>query len=332
METLIADKTGWKLEGQPEQQGESSTDRRNDALEIQGLTKRYQGRVAVDDLSFHVPTGAVAGLVGPNGAGKTTLMGMLLGLVRPTAGSGRVLGRPLDRPGEYLGDVGASIETPAFHPSVSGADNLRALAVLGGHDQDQISHLIELVGLAGRGHERFGSYSMGMKQRLAIAGSLLGNPQLVVLDEPTNGLDPLGMQDMRHLIGRIASEGRTIVVSSHLLSELEQVCDWLIVIEQGALVYLGRPEDLAGNESIVARPADVRYLPKLQALVAAIGLEAKVDGYQVVVTLHDAIDPDGVAATINRDANAAGIDLTELGRRRDDLQTRYLDLLARRAG
>ncbi len=299
-----------------------------DAVDVRGLTKRYRGRTAVDNLSFTVPAGAVAGLIGPNGAGKTTLMAMLLGLVRPSGGSGSVLGHAIDRPTAYLGRVGASIETPAFHPAVSGVDNLRALAVLGGHDQAQIPELIDRVGLTGRGDERYNSYSMGMKQRLAIAASLLGDPQLVILDEPTNGLDPLGMQDIRRLIGQIAAEGRTIVVSSHLLSELEQVCDWLIVIDHGGLVYLGHPDDLTGTESIVARPVEANDLPALRTVGTSTGLAVTSTGSEIVVTLDDSADPGAVAAQINRDAHAAGINLLELHHRRDDLEARYLDLLA----
>ncbi len=253
---------------------------------------------------------------------------MLLGLVRPSGGSGSVLGHAIDRPTAYLGRVGASIETPAFHPAVSGVDNLRALAVLGGHDQAQIPELIDRVGLTGRGDERYNSYSMGMKQRLAIAASLLGDPQLVILDEPTNGLDPLGMQDIRRLIGQIAAEGRTIVVSSHLLSELEQVCDWLIVIDHGGLVYLGHPDDLTGTESIVARPVEANDLPALRTVGTSTGLAVTSTGSEIVVTLDDSADPGAVAAQINRDAHAAGINLLELHHRRDDLEARYLDLLA----
>ncbi|MGH9270136.1 MAG: ABC transporter ATP-binding protein, partial [Ilumatobacteraceae bacterium] len=198
------------------------------AVVVEMLTKRYGGRAAVDNLSFAIPTGTVAGLIGPNGAGKSTLMAMLLGLIRPTSGTGSVLGEPLGRTADYLNRVGALIESPAFHPAVSGIDNLRSLAVLGSRAQTNIPDLIELVGLAGRGDDRVGSYSMGMKQRLGIAASLLGDPELIILDEPNNGLDPVGMQDVRRLIGETADGGRTILVSSHLLGELELVCDWLI--------------------------------------------------------------------------------------------------------
>ena len=182
-----------------------------DAVVVDGLTKRYGSRTAVDHVSFSVPTGTVAGLIGPNGAGKTTIMAMLLGLVQPTSGTATMLGTPIGRRGDYLHRVGALIEGPAFHPAVSGIDNLRSLAVLAGQPTStHIAELIDIVGLTGRGHDRYGAYSLGMKQRLGIAAALLGDPELVILDEPTNGLDPMGMQDIRNLIRRISGNGRTV--------------------------------------------------------------------------------------------------------------------------
>jgi len=299
-----------------------------DAVAVDGLTKRYGNRTAVDNLSFTVPAGSVTGLIGPNGAGKTTLLAMLLGLVRPSEGSGTVLGQPLDRPAGYLGRVGASIEGPAFHPTVSGIDNLRALAVLGGRDQADIPSLIDRVGLAGRGADRYASYSMGMKQRLGIAASLLGDPDVVILDEPTNGLDPLGMQDIRRLISEIAAGGHTVIVSSHLLSELEQVCDWLIVIDRGARVYLGPPELLVGAESIVLRTEAPTAVATLHAIVESIDLPVATTASGIVVTLEDNVDPAALAAEINRQAHGAGIVLSELHYHRADLEARYLDLVS----
>ena len=299
-----------------------------DDVAVEGLTKRYGKRVAVDNLSFRVPHGAVAGLIGPNGAGKTTLMAMLLGLVRPSSGSGTVLGQSIERPSSYLPRVGASIESPAFHPAVSGIENLRALAVLGGCDQAEIPGLIELVGLTGRGDDRFSSYSMGMKQRLAIAGSLLGDPDVVILDEPTNGLDPRGMQDIRCLIGEIATGGRTLIVSSHLLGELEQVCDWLVVIDHGGLAYMGPPESLTGSESLVIRSSDPSDLSTLHSMVSSTNLPVRTDGSELVVVLEDHVDPAALAAEINRRAHIAGIALCELHYQRADLEARYLDLVS----
>jgi ABC-2 type transport system ATP-binding protein len=303
-----------------------------DVVIVEGLTKRYGGRGAVDNLSFAIPTGTVAGLIGPNGAGKTTLMAMLLGLVHPTSGTGTVLGEPLGKPAGYLDRVGALIESPAFHPAVSGIDNLRSLAVLGRRSQKNIPDLIELVGLAGRGHDRVGSYSMGMKQRLGIAAALLGDPELIILDEPNNGLDPVGMQDVRRLIGEIADGGRTILVSSHLLSELEQVTDWLIVIDRGGLVHLGTPESLAAaGEALVVRTADPAQTPMLRTMVDSTPLRVEVDGDDLLVMLDGDVDPASLAAEINHRAHTAGIVLSELHYRRADLEARYLNLVSQGA-
>src|SRR5262245_42032402 len=209
------------------------------ALVTHDLTKRYGGRAAVDNLSIEVPAGVVAGFIGPNGAGKTTTMAMLLGLVRPTAGTATVLGESLGGPAAYLGRVGALIETPAFWPALSGVENLRVLARAGGHDPKRIPEALSLAGLDSRGRDRFREYSLGMKQRLGIAAALLGDAELLVLDEPTNGLDPAGINEMREFILRLADGQRTVLVSSHILSELEHIADWLVVINDGALVYQG---------------------------------------------------------------------------------------------
>ena len=203
------------------------------AVVTESLTKRFGSRTVVDSISFSVPAGMVAGLVGPNGAGKTTIMGMLLGLVRPTSGEAFVLGSPVSRRADYLPRVGSLIESPAFHPGVTGVDNLRALAIIAGHPTSGVDDLIDVVGLTGRGGDRYGTYSLGMKQRLGIAAALIGDPELVILDEPTNGLDPIGMQDVRRLIREIGNDGKTVIVSSHLLAELEMVCDWLVVVAGG---------------------------------------------------------------------------------------------------
>jgi ABC-2 type transport system ATP-binding protein len=301
-----------------------------DAVVVDRLSKRFGSRVAVDEVSFSVPVGTVAGLIGPNGAGKTTIMAMLLGLVQPSGGSATVLGSPVSKRTEYLPRVGALIEAPAFHPGVSGVDNLRALAVLGGHSRAGLDDLIALVGLSGRGDDRVGSYSFGMKQRLGIAAALIGDPDLVILDEPTNGLDPVGMQDVRTLIRRISDGGRTVIVSSHLLSELEQVCDWLIVLDHGGLVHLGAPESLGGtSDAIVLRADRPGQLDDLAVIAGSSGLPVERHEDQLVVTVGDGVDAALLAVEINRRAHAAGIVLAELHHRRADLQARYLELVNR---
>jgi len=295
------------------------------AVEIDGLTKRYGDRVAVDRLTVQIPRGAVAGFIGPNGAGKTTTMAMLLGLLRPTSGGGTVLGEPIQHPERYLGRVGALLEGPALWPALNSVENLRVLARLGGHDQRRIPEVLDLVGLGARGGDRFGRYSLGMKQRLGIAAALLGHPELLILDEPTNGLDPAGISDMRDLIARAAADDRTVLVSSHLLSELEQICDWLMIIEGGRLVYAGEAAALGahtGNE-ILLGPAEPADLLALAEVVAAAGHEAGSTGEQLVVPI-DGADPRAAAASLNRAAAAAGIVLAELHVRRPTLESVYL--------
>src|SRR5262245_57682994 len=299
-----------------------------DAVVVDRLTKRFGHRIAVDQVSFSVPTGTVAGLIGPNGAGKTTIMAMLLGLVRPTGGTATVLGSPVSTRTEYLPRVGALIEGPSFHPAVSGIDHLRSLAVLGGHPAAGIDDLIDLVGLTGRGGDRVGTYSFGMKQRLGIAASLIGDPELVILDEPTNGLDPVGMQDVRTLIHTMADAGRTVIVSSHLLGELEHVCDWLIVLDRGGLVHLGTPESLGGTkDALVLRSDTPAQLDDLAAIAGSAGLPVERRDDRLVLTLAGDVDAHRLAAEINRRAHTAGIVLTELHHQRADLEARYLELV-----
>ena len=295
---------------------------------VEGLTKRYGARVAVDRLTLTLPRGVVAGFIGPNGAGKTTTMAMLLGLVRPTAGAGTVLGHPLEDPAAYLGRVGALVETPAFWPALTGARNLEVVATLAGHEARRIDEVLELVRLDARRHDRFGEYSLGMKQRLGIAAALLGDPELLVLDEPTNGLDPAGITEMRRLIADIAGEDRTLLVSSHILGELEQVCDWLVVIDAGALVYQGSAAAFLGRAAPVIElaPERVDDLPRLAAMAAAEGFDVAGGPAGVTVRL-DGDDPRAVAAGLNRSAMAAGIALAELHVRRPTLESHYLALV-----
>src|SRR5688500_12157338 len=205
-------------------------------IETRALTKRYgDAVVAVDGLDLRVRRGEVYGFLGPNGAGKTTTLRMLLGLVRPTSGQATVLGA---RPGapSGLARVGALVEAPAFYPYLSGRDNLQVLAGHAGVPRARIDAVLAEVALAGRGGDRTATYSLGMKQRLGVAAALLKDPELLILDEPTNGLDPAGMAEMRELIRSLGEGGRTVVLSSHLMGEVEQVSDRVGVIRAGTLV------------------------------------------------------------------------------------------------
>jgi ABC-2 type transport system ATP-binding protein len=302
------------------------------AVITSGLSKRYGRQLAVDALSIEVPAGVVAGFIGPNGAGKTTTMAMLLGLVRPSSGSATVLGASVEHPASYMGRVGALIEAPAFWPGLTGVENLRALAALSGHDESRIPEVLARVGLEARGSDRFGRYSFGMKQRLGIAAALLGDPALLVLDEPTNGLDPAGINEMRDFIRSVGDGERTVLVSSHILSELEQVCDWLIVIDRGTLVYQGPAEGFRGQARtvIALAPEHLGDLERLAALVRADGNEPQREGDELVVPVGDD-DPRMVALALNKAAIAENIVLAELHVRRPSLESHYLSVVEERA-
>ncbi|MFQ6026954.1 MAG: ABC transporter ATP-binding protein [Dehalococcoidia bacterium] len=219
-------------------------DLENFVIETTGLTKRFGSVTAVSDLGLRVPQGGVFGLLGPNGSGKTTTMSMLLGLVRPTAGTFRVLGQE----GASLAALrrtGAIVETPSFYPYLSGRANLRYFqGITGRGSPSEVDQLLRQVDLADNAHRKFSTYSLGMKHRLGIAYALLGEPELMFLDEPTNGLDPAGMAEVRDLIQDLGGGGRTVVLSSHLLHEVEQVCDGMAILSRGKLIAQDRVQNL----------------------------------------------------------------------------------------
>jgi ABC-2 type transport system ATP-binding protein len=304
-------------------------------VETRGLTKRYGSRTVVDALDMAIPAGVVAGFIGPNGAGKTTTLRMLLGLVRPSAGGGEIFGLPLNAPARYLPRVGALIESPAFYPGLSGDRNLAVQATLGGHSLARVPVVLERVGLADRGGDPYRTYSLGMKQRLGIAGALLGDPTLLILDEPTNGLDPAGIRDMRSLVRTLAEDGPTVLISSHLLAEVQQVCDWLVVIEHGRRVFQGPTARLlAGGDELTLGCEHLADLPRLQSLLARRGLAATVGRDRVHVDLAAASAISGTSglrrllAEINRAAMAEQLTLVELTVTRASLEDRYLSLTA----
>jgi ABC-2 type transport system ATP-binding protein len=210
-------------------------------LRTRGLVKRFGALTAVDGLDLEVRRGEVVGLLGPNGAGKSTTVGMVLGLIKPTAGSADVLGRDVRTHREdALKGVGAMLEVTSFYPYLSGRDNLAAVAILrGGEALARVDPLLARLGLGDRARSKFRTYSLGMRQRLGIASTLLGDPALVILDEPANGLDPAGQREIRELIRELAKEGRGVLLASHLLYEVEQVCDRVLVIKKGKLIASG---------------------------------------------------------------------------------------------
>jgi ABC-2 type transport system ATP-binding protein len=240
------------------------------ALATHGLRKSYGSRLALDGLDLSVPSGVVYGFLGPNGAGKTTTMRVLTGLIHPDGGSIELLGRPFSgRDRKRLFDVGALVETPAFYPYLSGRNNLKALAASGAHvPAKRIDEVLDVVGLRERSGDKVSRYSLGMKQRLGIAGALLNDPTLLLLDEPANGLDPAGIVAMRETLRHLASIGKTVFISSHLLAEVQQMADVVGIIAAGRLVREGSMQDLLASEGIVR----VRVQPEeVPAAAATLG-------------------------------------------------------------
>lgn len=292
------------------------------AIEAVGLTKTYRGVAAVDQLSFTVPSGSVTGFLGPNGAGKTTTIRMLLGLCAPTRGDASVLGMPLADTAAYLPRVGALVESPAFYPGLSGRRNLEVLAALGATPTARVDEVLDIVGLTERARSLYAEYSLGMKQRLGLAAALLADPDLLVLDEPTNGLDPAGIAEVRQLLRRLADAAKTVFVSSHLLAELEQTADWLVFIRRGRLLLEGRVDELFKHrERLVARPARIRDLGRLARLASDRGYPTTRSDGRVIVTA-----PARFAGELNRRAMAAGITVVELYTERPSLEATFMEM------
>ncbi|MGF1647148.1 MAG: ATP-binding cassette domain-containing protein [Kineosporiaceae bacterium] len=286
------------------------------------------------DLSLTLPRGGVIGLVGPNGSGKSTLIRMLLGLVRPTAGRATVLGSTVAHPTRYASGVGALVEAPAFVPGLSGQANLLSLARLRGLPRRRVAEVLRTVGLDGREKDRVRTYSLGMKQRLGIAAALLPDPPLLLLDEPTNGLDPAGIVEIRRLLRSVAGQGRTVVVSSHLLGELEAICDFFVVVRFGDLLFNGTADELlaGGQEHLDVGAEDPGDTERLRDALVRAGWEvtwrAGDDGGTgsasgATATLRVAAPVDR-ASDVNRAAAAAGVTLAALVPARETLEEVFL--------
>ena len=290
-------------------------------IRTERLTRRFGDIVAVRELDLEVASGGVVGLVGPNGSGKSTLIRLLLGLIRPTSGGAQVFDAPISHPRAYAARIGALIEGPAAVPSISAQANLRSLARLRGISNARVDEMLDVVGLLDRSKEPVKRFSLGMKQRLGIAAALLPDPELLVLDEPTNGLDPAGMVEIRALLRRLGDEGRTVVVSSHLLSEIEAACDTLAVIRCGELLYSGPLADLVAEagECIEAVPEYPTDLHLLAALLSARGWKTSARDEEVQVSA-----PASEAAAVNRTAAEAGITLRALRSREASLEEVFL--------
>jgi ABC-2 type transport system ATP-binding protein len=295
------------------------------AVETNGLTKSFGDRTVVDKRDLAIPAGSVCGFVGPNGAGKTTTIRMLLGLIRPTAGGGSILGGSLTRPASYLHKVGALIEAPAFYPQLSGRDNLKALARLGQLTTGGVGPALARAGLAERADDKYRSYSLGMKQRLGIAAALLPDPELLILDEPTNGLDPAGIVEMRGLIRSFAGDGMTVLVSSHLISEIEQICDYVVMIRAGRLVHQGPVADLRATQQrdVLIAPEHDEDRERLAKILQAAGCTTELRPAEHTVRVETA----GLsAADLNRLAAGNGITLRQLAEETRSLERAFFAL------
>ncbi len=298
-------------------------------IQTDKLSRRFGDIVAVQELDLEISGAGVIGLVGPNGSGKSTLIRLLLGLIRPSGGSATVFDSPISHPREYAHRVGALIESPAFVPSLSARSNLRSLARLRGLSDARVDQVLDTVGLLGRSKEPVKRFSLGMKQRLGIAAALLPDAELLVLDEPTNGLDPAGIVEMRGLLRALGDDGRTVIVSSHLLSEIETACDRLAVIRHGELLFYGPLEDLvtqAGEsiETVPEHPGDVGRL--------AESLRSR--GWKVTALEEEVhvVAPVSQAADVNRAAAEAGITLRALRPQEASLEEVFLRMTGAESG
>jgi ABC-type multidrug transport system ATPase subunit len=282
-------------------------------VQTRELTKRYggrSGRVVVDAVTMTVRRGEVYGFLGPNGAGKTTTLRMMLGLIRPSSGRAEVLGRPAGS-ADVTRRVGALIEGPGFFPYLSGRDNLRTMARYQGLSDLIADQALERVDLSARGSDRFRSYSLGMKQRLGVAAALMGEPELIVLDEPTNGLDPAGMQDMRELVESLARGGQTVLLSSHLLAEVQDICDRVGVIDNGRLLRESTVAELRGVTALRVRASPVdRVLAVARELAGENGSRRPAERHGADGVLLGL--PADAAPQFNRALVAAGVDVYEI--------------------
>jgi ABC-2 type transport system ATP-binding protein len=293
------------------------------AIETHGLSKHFGQRKAVDGLTISIPAGTIAGFVGPNGAGKTTTIRLLLGLVRPSAGSATILGQPLTHPERYLPRVGALVEAPAFYPSLSGRTNLEVLARLGGHPRSRIGQLLELVELSDRAKDPVRKYSQGMKQRLGVAMALLPDPDLLILDEPANGLDPLGIIQMRDLLRHLRELGKTIFLSSHLLGELEQVTDWLVMLHLGKALFSGPAREFLDRRGeLVVEAEEATQLDLVASIASAAGYTVTPDNGSLRIAC-----PLDWASELNRRAREAGATHIVIRAKEASLEERFLALL-----
>jgi len=295
------------------------------AISAEGLTKRYGSTAAVDAVTFSVEQGEIVGFLGPNGAGKTTTLRMLAGLVKPTAGSGTILGEPV--PGPTLSNVGTMIEEPSFYPYLTGRSNLKHAALLHGNvPLSRIDETLAFVHMQDAADKKVKAYSQGMRQRLALARALLWRPRVLLLDEPTNGLDPAGIAEVREALRAVAASGTTVLISSHILAEIEKLVDRILAIDKGVLLFDGSLHGLLeemGGQSIGYRIRAVDQAGLLAALESF--------GYQPTPVSDDSADvnvPQEEVATLLERLSASAVRVISAAPRGEDLEGAYLRLIA----
>jgi ABC-2 type transport system ATP-binding protein len=303
------------------------------AVETSGLVKHFGTRVAVDSVDLRVPRGSAFGYLGPNGAGKTTLIRMLLGLTRAGGGTMRLLGRTIpNERAAALARVGAVVEEPRFHRYLTGRENLDLVAAAREPDAHaRIGGALARVGLAERADDRVSTYSLGMRQRLGVARALLGDPELLILDEPTNGLDPAGIHEFRGLIRGLVGEGRTVLLSSHLLDEVEKICDTVAIVDHGRVVIQASLAELRGDrQAILIGSSDCVRVQALLAAHPAVRSAAKTeDGIRVTLRPGYRLSVEEAAADINRWLLEAGVAVHRLEPARTSLEERFLEITSR---
>jgi ABC-2 type transport system ATP-binding protein len=288
-------------------------------IEVERLTKRYGKTVAVDDLTFRVESGRITGFLGPNGAGKTTTLKAVLALIRPTSGETKVLGRHYRDLDDPLRKVGAVLETSRYHPGRSGRNHLRVVAAQAGIPRQRVEEVLELVALKDAARRRVGGYSLGMRQRLGLAAALLGDPEVLILDEPANGLDPAGIRWLRDLLRQLAGRGRTILISSHVLAEVEQIVDEVVIIHRGRFVTQSSTADLAAQVGAGVRVRSPDSARLREALVAEGMTVAPLDDGALGVS-------EGTAERVGELAAANEIVLHELTPQKATLEEAFLEL------